>query len=80
MRAGESNSFLAPVVGSRSILVLDGPTHMRQRKLMLPPFHGQRMQSYAELIARRGRARARRLAASASRSRFARTRRRSRSR
>jgi cytochrome P450 len=51
MRAGESNSFLAPVVGNRSILVLDGPSHMRQRKLMLPPFHGQRMQSYAELIA-----------------------------
>jgi cytochrome P450 family 135 len=51
MRAGESNSFLEPVVGSRSILVLDGPSHMRQRKLMLPPFHGQRMQSYGELIA-----------------------------
>jgi cytochrome P450 family 135 len=51
MRAGESNSFLAPVVGSRSVLVLDGPSHMRQRKLMLPPFHGQRMQSYADLIA-----------------------------
>jgi cytochrome P450 len=51
MPAGESNAFLEPVVGSRSILVLDGPTHMRQRKLMLPPFHGQRMQSYGELIA-----------------------------
>ncbi len=51
MRAGESNSFLEPVVGSRSILLLDGPDHMRQRKLMLPPFHGQRMQSYGDLIA-----------------------------
>jgi cytochrome P450 len=51
MRAGESNSFLAPVVGNQSILVLDGPRHMRQRKLMLPPFHGQRMASYGELIA-----------------------------
>jgi cytochrome P450 family 135 len=51
MHAGESNSFLQPVVGSRSILVLDGPHHLRQRKLMLPPFHGQRMQSYSELIA-----------------------------
>jgi cytochrome P450 family 135 len=51
MRAGESNSFLEPVVGSRSILVLDGPSHMRQRKLMLPPFHGQRMESYGQLIA-----------------------------
>jgi cytochrome P450 len=50
MRAGESNSFLEPVVGSRSILVLDGPSHMRQRKLMLPPFHGQRMESYGQLI------------------------------
>jgi cytochrome P450 family 135 len=51
MRAGESNAFLQPVVGSRSILVLDGPSHLRQRKLMLPPFHGQRMQSYGDLIA-----------------------------
>ena len=50
MRAGESNSFLEPVVGNRSILVLDGPSHMRQRKLMLPPFHGERMQGYRELI------------------------------
>jgi cytochrome P450 family 135 len=51
MRAGESNAFLQPVVGRRSILVLDGPSHLRQRKLMLPPFHGQRMQSYGDLIA-----------------------------
>jgi cytochrome P450 family 135 len=51
MLAGQSNSFLEPVVGSRSVLVLDGAAHMRQRKLMLPPFHGQRMQSYGELIA-----------------------------
>jgi cytochrome P450 family 135 len=51
MRAGESNSFLAPVVGNRSVLVLDGPQHMRQRKLMLPPLHGQRMAGYEGLIA-----------------------------
>jgi cytochrome P450 len=50
MRAGESNAFIEPVVGSRSILVLDGPAHMRQRRLLLPPFHGERMQRYGGLI------------------------------
>jgi len=51
MRAGESNAFMEPVVGNRSILVLDGSEHLRQRRLLLPPFHGERMQSYGELIA-----------------------------
>lgn len=37
-------------MGSRSILVLDEPEHMTRRKLMLPPFHGDRVQGYAELM------------------------------
>jgi cytochrome P450 family 135 len=44
------SSPLAPVVGRSSVLVLTGPEHMRQRKLLLPPFHGERMREYEELI------------------------------
>jgi cytochrome P450 len=51
LRAGEANIVLKPVLGSHSVLLLDGPDHMRQRKLMLPSFHGERMQRYGPLIA-----------------------------
>ncbi|MEX2193747.1 MAG: cytochrome P450 [Thermoleophilaceae bacterium] len=50
LRAGEGNSVLGPLVGSNSLLLLDAPQHMRERKLMLPPFHGERMQGYAEVM------------------------------
>lgn len=51
LRAGEANALLGPVVGERSLLLLDGPEHLRQRKLLLPPFHGERMRAYADVIA-----------------------------
>jgi cytochrome P450 len=50
LRAGEANAILRPVVGSESVLLLDGPSHLRQRKLLLPPFHGERMQRYGEVM------------------------------
>jgi cytochrome P450 len=50
LRAGEANVILRPVVGSESVLLLDGPSHLRQRKLLLPPFHGERMQRYGEVM------------------------------
>ncbi|MEJ7789908.1 MAG: cytochrome P450 [Thermoleophilaceae bacterium] len=50
LRAGEANAPLGPVVGERSVLLLDGAEHMRQRKLLLPPFHGQRMRAYEEVM------------------------------
>ncbi len=50
LRAGEANAVLGPVVGERSVLLLDGAEHLRQRKLLLPPFHGERMRAYAEVI------------------------------
>jgi cytochrome P450 len=43
-------SPVAPVVGHSSVLVLTGPEHMRQRKLLLPPFHGERMREYEDTI------------------------------
>ena len=50
LRAGEANAILRPVLGSRSVLLLDEPDHMAHRKLMLPPFHGERMQAYGDLM------------------------------
>jgi cytochrome P450 len=51
LHAGEANATpLEPLMGKNSVLLLDGPEHMRQRKLMLPSFHGERMQRYGELM------------------------------
>jgi cytochrome P450 len=49
-RAGEANVVLEHLLGRHSVLLLDGPDHLRQRRLMLPAFHGERMQGYARLI------------------------------
>ncbi len=48
--AGEANSFMEPVLGSSSVLVLDGPEHIRQRKLLLPPFQGSRVTAFRSVI------------------------------
>jgi cytochrome P450 len=50
MHAGEANSFMEPAVGPHSVLVLDGPEHLRQRKLLLPPFQGSRVAHFREVI------------------------------
>jgi cytochrome P450 len=44
--AGEGNQILETFLGPNSVLVLDERAHMGQRKLLLPPFHGARMQGY----------------------------------
>ncbi len=41
---------LEPILGSRSILLLEGSEHLARRKLMLPPFHGERMRAYQDQI------------------------------
>src|SRR5512132_998659 len=50
LRAGEANAVLGPVVGERSLLLLDGAEHLRERKLLLPPFHGERMRAYEQVM------------------------------
>ncbi len=50
LHAGEGNAILKPLLGPRSVLLLDGSEHLQQRKLMLPPFHGERMQAYGDMI------------------------------
>lgn len=50
LHAGEANAPLAPVLGQRSVLILDGREHLRQRRLLLPPFQGSAVQSFREVI------------------------------
>ena len=41
---------LMPVMGPRSVLLLEGPEHLARRRLMLGPFHGERMQAYEQTV------------------------------
>jgi cytochrome P450 len=50
LHAGEANIVLLPVLGEHSVLLLDEPDHMKERKLMLPPFHGKRMKAYGDVM------------------------------
>src|SRR5437660_1325433 len=50
--AGVANAqMFEPVVGRFSLLTLDESEHLRQRKLLLPPFHGDRMRAYEGIFA-----------------------------
>jgi cytochrome P450 len=44
------NITLEPILGSRSLLLLEGSEHLSRRKLMLPPFHGERMRAYEPIV------------------------------
>src|SRR5947199_6020698 len=48
--AGEGNHILKPLLGDTSVLVLDDSDHMSTRKMLLPPFHGERMRAYAGVV------------------------------
>ncbi|HEY8501120.1 MAG TPA: cytochrome P450, partial [Solirubrobacterales bacterium] len=50
LRPGEGAQVLEPVVGRNSVLLLDEGAHMEQRKLMLPAFHGERMERLTGLM------------------------------
>jgi cytochrome P450 len=51
LHAGEANAtVLEPSLGPNSVLTLDEAPHMRQRKLLLPPFHGERIGRYGEMM------------------------------
>jgi len=51
LRGGASSTVLEPFAGPSSILLTSGATHLRQRKLVLPPFHGERMQAHRATVA-----------------------------
>jgi cytochrome P450 len=50
LHAGEANALLGPVLGERSVLLLDGAEHLRHRRLMLPTFHGAQMRGWADAM------------------------------
>jgi cytochrome P450 family 135 len=51
LEGGAGAAFLVPFTGPRSLLVLDGPEHLRQRKLVLPAFHGEALRRWTDAIA-----------------------------
>jgi cytochrome P450 len=49
--SGQGNrGVLAFLLGANSLVLLDGPKHQRHRKLLMPPFHGDRLKTYGDLI------------------------------
>jgi cytochrome P450 family 135 len=50
LHAGEANALLGPIVGRRSVLLLDEAEHLRHRRLMSPPFHGRAMLGWLETM------------------------------
>lgn len=50
--AGEGNALLGLVMGEHSLLLLDEDDHLRRRRLMLPPFHGESVRCYGEIMER----------------------------
>jgi len=49
--AGQSWEFVRPFAGQHSILLLDGEEHLRERRLIQGPFHGERMRAFAPMVA-----------------------------
>jgi cytochrome P450 len=50
LHPGEGAGVLEPVVGAKSVILLDGRAHLNQRKLLLPAFHGEKMQRLSGLM------------------------------
>jgi cytochrome P450 len=48
LHAGEGKQILVPALGTNSVLLLDGEAHRQQRRLLMPPFRGNHLTSYAE--------------------------------
>jgi cytochrome P450 family 110 len=50
LTAGRANQILRVLLGDHGIVLLEGEPHQRQRQLLMPPFHGDRMRSYGQVI------------------------------
>jgi cytochrome P450 len=48
--AGKGNAILGPVMGEHSLLLVDGATHKRARKLLMPAFNGHALRGYQEVV------------------------------
>ncbi len=47
---GELNAILTPVLGDSGVIMLGGDRHRKRRQLVMPSFHGSRMQNYGQLV------------------------------
>lgn len=47
---GRTNDLARPILGNNSLIIMDGSRHKRERKLLMPPFHGEKVKSYAVSI------------------------------
>ncbi|MDJ0702745.1 MAG: cytochrome P450 [Leptolyngbyaceae cyanobacterium MO_188.B28] len=47
---GRGNLLAKPLIGQNSLILMDGDHHQRERKLLMPPFHGEKLQTYAQRI------------------------------
>ena len=50
LSSADSNKILLPLLGEHSLILLGGAAHQRQRQLLMPPFHGDRMRAYGQLM------------------------------
>jgi cytochrome P450 family 110 len=48
--SGRTNGLISPFIGNNSLIMLDGKAHQRERKLLTPPFHGERLRTYGQSI------------------------------
>ena len=48
--SSKNNGMLSPLLGDRSVILLEDNPHRQRRKLLLPPFHGERMATYSQSI------------------------------
>src|SRR4051794_25011514 len=51
LRGGAASAVIEPFVGRSSVLLLDGEPHLRQRRTLLPPLHGERMLAHRDHVA-----------------------------
>jgi cytochrome P450 len=51
LQGGDASAFLEPFTGRSSVLILHGDEHLRQRRLMLPPFHGEALKRWKDTVA-----------------------------
>jgi cytochrome P450 len=52
LQKAHANDAIRPLIGDRSVMLLGPADHLERRKLLLPPFHGERIRAYADLLER----------------------------
>jgi cytochrome P450 len=50
LESGSGSDIVQPLLGDNSLILMDGDRHIQQRKLLMPPFHGERMKAYGTVI------------------------------